>query len=103
MSEHAPYIIIALLAFLGTIPALLLPETQGKHLPTTIHDMENFAKIEGFFWMPLRQLNLKETTVNSKNGKASVTLTAEIEAMKDCTNRLEKRKKERQEKSKIEG
>ena len=44
--------------------------------------------------------------VNSKNGKASVKLTAEIEAMENCKvvkrkrspsyyNRLEKRKKER--------
>ena len=39
-----PLVIYGILAFIGGILSLLLPETLGKELPETLEDGEKFAK-----------------------------------------------------------
>jgi len=53
LSEKAPFILIALVCLLASIPGLYLPETAGVNLPDTLQEIETFGKNDRFFWMPL--------------------------------------------------
>jgi len=53
LSEKAPYLIIACLSILGSLPGLFLPETAGVKMPDTLEDIKQFGKKDRFFWMPL--------------------------------------------------
>merc|ERR1719491_457385 len=42
LSEKAPWLIIALIAFIAVVPGLFLPETAGVTLPDTLESMKTF-------------------------------------------------------------
>ena len=44
LSEKAPYLIIACLSILGSLPGLFLPETAGVKMPDTLEDIKQFGK-----------------------------------------------------------
>merc|ERR1719239_731445 len=53
VSEGAPFILIALVCLLASIPGLYLPETAGVNLPDTLQEIKMFGKNDRFFWMPI--------------------------------------------------
>ena len=52
-SESAPFLITAVIAFLGAVPCLFLPETADIKMPDTLEDMAEFGRHDRLFWMPL--------------------------------------------------
>ena len=49
---------MAIVALLGSVPGVFLPETADLELPETLEDINNFGKKDKIFWMPL----MKNTT-----------------------------------------
>ena len=52
LSETNGFLIMAVVAILGSLPAVFLPETADQELPETLEDMKSFGKKDFFFWMP---------------------------------------------------
>jgi len=52
ISRFLPLTILGILALVGGIVGLLLPETLGAILPETIEDGENFGKDQSFWQFP---------------------------------------------------
>jgi hypothetical protein len=50
-----PLTILGILALIGAIVGLMLPETLGAILPETIEDGENFGKDQSFWDFPCCQ------------------------------------------------
>ena len=44
LSEKAPFLIIALLCVLGSVPSLFLPETADVKMPDSLEDINEFGK-----------------------------------------------------------
>lgn len=54
-SSFLPLTILGLLALIGAVVGLMLPETLGAILPETIEDGENFGKDQSFWDFPCCQ------------------------------------------------
>ena len=52
ISRFLPLTILGILALVGGIVGLMLPETLGAILPETIEDGENFGKDQSFWQFP---------------------------------------------------
>lgn len=44
LSEKAPFLIIGIIAILGSCPGLFLPETADVNLPDSLEEMKDFGK-----------------------------------------------------------
>ena len=44
LSEKAPFLIIGIIAILGSCPGLFLPETADVNLPDSLEEIEDFGK-----------------------------------------------------------
>jgi len=51
-NSSLPLTVLGLLALIGAVMALMLPETLGAILPDTIEDGENFGKDQSFWDFP---------------------------------------------------
>ena len=52
ISRFLPLTILGILALIGGVVGLMLPETLGAILPETIEDGENFGKDQSFWQFP---------------------------------------------------
>lgn len=76
-----PLTILGLLALVGAVISLLLPETLGTILPETIEDGENFGKDQGFWDFPCFAGRNKMKT--SQDSIAAVTRSSGSSIMMD--------------------
>lgn len=54
-SQFLPLTILGVLAVVGSLVGLMLPETLGAILPETMEDGENFGKDQSFWEFPCCQ------------------------------------------------
>ncbi|EFX71813.1 hypothetical protein DAPPUDRAFT_326847 [Daphnia pulex] len=77
-SQFLPLTILGILALIGAIVGLLLPETLGAILPKTIEDGENFGKDQSFWDFPCcqRQKEIEPDTVTASSGDSLPVVAA---------------------------
>jgi OCT family organic cation transporter-like MFS transporter 4/5 len=67
VDTRLPYAILAILCFLGTIAASLLPETVGVDLPESLSEAEAFGKDQKFFsWIRKADKTLEQAKNDEK-------------------------------------
>ncbi|XP_046454856.1 organic cation transporter protein-like [Daphnia pulex] len=77
-SQFLPLTILGILALIGAIVGLMLPETLGAILPETIEDGENFGKDQSFWDFPCcqRQKEIEPDTVTASSGDSMPVVAA---------------------------
>ena len=48
-----PFLLLALIGFLGAATSIFLPETAGVDLPATVEEAEQFGLEQSFFYVPM--------------------------------------------------
>ncbi|XP_057381734.1 organic cation transporter protein-like [Daphnia carinata] len=75
ISPMLPLTILGLLALIGAVVGLMLPETLGAVLPETIEDGENFGKDQSFWDFPCCQRPVEITPDSSSIGESPAATT----------------------------
>ena len=65
---------MAVVAILGSLPAVFLPETADQELPGSLEDMKSFGKKDFFFWMPFMKNTPRFKRENIRNDSNSNTI-----------------------------
>lgn len=47
-----PYLVLGIMAVVGSITCLFLPETAMENLPESMEEAESFGQLQGFFYVP---------------------------------------------------